>query len=192
MSSYGRNFEVVVPPYAAQRKGRFFNDGAEFPIGVPVTVSSGGTLGVNNALDQQPVEVVDGAADPVQGQSGIAIYESAFNAYAGNDEVLTTYSDIDTVPAGAALQLISGTNVKVRFTNTVARTFLNTRAYAGRVMVAGIGATPTVAVGDLLTPNGSPTDTVGYWQETSTASEAWLIVTKFDAVSSVIEAQMVF
>lgn len=190
MTSYGRNFEVTVPPRGENRKGRFYNaEGADFPIGAPVVASNG----AENALGLAPVTLAAGAQNaPANSQGGIAIYEYGPNAYAGDDTELTTYSDKDLVPDGAAVQVISGDYVKVRFRNTVASTFLNTRSYAGRVMVAGVGATPTVAVGDLLTPATTPNDTNGYWQETATAAEAWLIVTKVDSARDEVEAQMAF
>ncbi len=191
MTSYGRNFEVTVPPRGENRKGRFFNgEGAAFPIGTPVIID---TASPENALGLVPVTLADGAQDaPVNSAGGIAIYEYGPNAFAGDDTELTVYSDKDLVPDLAAVQVISGDYIKVRFKNTVATTFLNTRAYAGRVMVAGVGATPTVAVGDMLTPQGTPTDIVGYWQETATASEAWLHVTKVDSARDEVEAQMAF
>ena len=190
MTSYGRNFEVTVPPRGENRKGRYYNaEGAAFPIGAPVVATNGS----ENALGLAPVAVADGAQDaPVNSQGGIAVYEYGPNAYAGYDPELTTYSDLDTVPAAAAVQVISGDYVKVRFRNTADSTFLNSRAYTGRTMVAGVGATPTVSVGDYLTPQGSPSDTTGYWQSTATASEAWLVITKVDSARDEVEAQMTF
>jgi len=191
MANYGRNFEFLAAPHARERKGRFFNDeGASIPIGAPVLASGG----ASNALDMAPVALATTAQDrPAAGQGGIAVFEYAPNAFAGDDPVLTVYSDKDTIDDQAAIQLVSGTNIKVRFRNTPASsTFLNTRDYVGRVMVDGINlATPTVIVGDFLTP-GVGDDTSGYWAETSTASEAWLVVTKVDADRDECEAQMAF
>jgi hypothetical protein len=189
MSSYGRNFEFRVPPENENRSGRFFlNGGVDIPIGAPVKVDSPAT---ENDLGQLPVVLATGAtATPRPGQAGIAVYEHI--QYQGNDPYLTTYSDKDTVPAGKALQVVSGQEVKVCFRNTSATTFLHTRAYTGRVMVAGIGiATPTIAVGDLLTP-GVGDGTSGYWAETGTAGNAWLVVTKVDNARAEVEARPVF
>ena len=58
-------------------------------------------------------------------------------------------------------------------------------------MVAGAGATPTVAVGDRLTP-GTGNDSAGYWVETANAAEGWLVVTGFDVNSGLVEAQFCF
>ncbi len=147
MSNYGRNFEFTVPPDGKDRKGRFYNaEGAAFPIGAPVTASNGAT----NALGLEPVTLTTGATNAPDnkgnGRGGIAIYEYAPNAFSGDDPQLTVYSDKDTVPDLAAVQVVSGTHIKVRFRNTAATSsFLNTRTYVGRMMVAGVGATPTVA-----------------------------------------------
>ncbi len=196
MSNYGRNFEFIVPPNGNQRKGRFFLDNAidTVAIGAPVVFATSGTVGANNALDLEPVIVADGAQDiPVSGRGGIAVYEYGPAAFAGDDPSLTTYSDKDTIPAGAAVQVISGSQIKVRYKNTAARTFLESREYAARTMVAGLSAaTPTVVVGELLTPQTTPNDSNGYWVETSTASEAWLVITKVDAATDELEAQMTF
>ena len=195
MSNYGRNFEFLVPPSGKQRKGRFFNDGGEIPIGAPVVVDYiNGNSNADNALGMQPVVLADGqTATPVNGQGGIAVYEYGPNAFSGDDPALTTYSDKDTVAAEAACQVVSGDDVKVRFRNTAASTFLNTRAYPARVMVTGLNpATPTVAVGEYLTPEDTPNDTNGYWQEEASAANAWLVITKVDADRDELEAQLTF
>jgi hypothetical protein len=145
-----------------------------------------------NALGLLPVSLATSAqATPLPGMGGIAVYEHAPAAFAGNDPFLTTYSDIDTVPAGKAVQVVSGTDVKVVFRNTEDRTFLNTRDYEGRVMVAGLGATPTVEVGELLSP-GVGNGNSGYWAVTAVATEAWLVVTKVDNARGEVEAKFVF
>ncbi len=185
--SYGRNFEVTVPPHGRDRRGRFFLDGAALPIGAPVAYGTGGTVGGPNDLGLEPVVSVVGDVAPTE-MSGIVLYEYAPNAYAGDDPVLTNYSDKDTVPAGAAVQVVRGDYVKVRFTNTTAETFLNTRDYAGRVMVDLAG----ISVGDLLQPEATPNDTNGYWQAAVTAANAWLVVTKVDSARGELEAQMTF
>jgi hypothetical protein len=58
-------------------------------------------------------------------------------------------------------------------------------------MVAGLGATPTVAVGDYLTP-GTGNGTAGYWAETATEANAWLIVTAVNASTGEVEARVNF
>ena len=190
MSNYGRNFEFRVPPRSGERAGRYFNNEATaFPIGAPVVV-------VDDDLDDmgnQPVELAQGTqVAPNPGQGGIAVYEHAPAAYAGNDPYLTTYSDIDTVPAGKAVQVVNGTTVKVCLRNTSDETFLETRDYDGRVMVHGLSnATPTLVVGDFLTP-GLGTDVAGYWGETSVAANAWLVVTKVDTDRGEVEARLTF
>ena len=188
--SYGANFETIVPPIGRNRRGRYFNDDTQgaIPIGAPIVYALTGTLGAQDSLGLDPVVMAQGADVGPSELSGIAIYEYAPNAYAGDDPVLTTYSDKINVPAGAAVQMVRGENVKVRFNNTVDNTFLNARDYTGRIMVDLTG----IAVGDFLQPEASPDDTNGYWQEAVTPANAWLVVTAVDATRNELEAQMVF
>lgn len=188
MSSYGRNFDFRVPPVDGQRSSRYYLHGStNIPIGAPVVSN-----GVTNTKQQQGVILATGATNkPLNGKGGIILFEYGPSAFAGDDPDLVTYSDKGLVVAGSAVQLISGDDVKVVFRNTVDSTFLHTRDYDGRVMVAGLGATPTVAVGDMLTP-GTGTDVAGYWAETSTASEAWLVVTGVDSARGEVEARFTF
>jgi hypothetical protein len=51
-----------------------------------------------------------------------------------------------------------------------------------------MGATPTVKVGDLLSP-GTGTDVAGYWAVNATAANAWLRVTNVDAARQMVEAE---
>lgn len=189
MSNYGRNFEFRVSPRQGERSGRFYLTGStDIPIGAPVKYDSGED---ENALGLLPVELATTAqAAPKPGMGGIVVYEHAPNAFAGFDPQLTTYSDIDTVPHGKAVQVVNGTTVKVVFRNTEDRTFLNTRDYDGRVMIAGLGATPTLIVGDYLSP-GVGNDDSGYWAESSSGN-AWLVVTKVDNDRGEVEARMLF
>lgn len=201
MASYGRNFDFRIPPEARERKGRFYltaaggtitvAGGTGVPIGAPVKRDAG-----NAAPTQFPgandITLAHGAQAPVPGTSGILVYEHAPAAFAGYDTFLTTYSDLGYAPVGKLVQVVSGTQVKVLFTNTSASTFLQTVSYAGRKMVSGIGvATPTLVVGDLLTP-GTGNDTDGYWDETAVAANAWLRVIAVDNTRGEVEAQMLF
>lgn len=190
MASYGRNFDFRVVPQAENRKGRFHvpSTGSTIPLGAPV----GATNAAEDGRGLAPVALVTGATAPLKGLHGILVYEYAPAAFAGFDPELTTYSDLDFAPLNAAVQVVSGPEIKVVFYNTTARTFLAARSYPGRVMVAGIGiATPTIAVGDLLTP-GTGNDTAGYWAETGSASNAWLRVTHIDNARAEVEAQLLF
>lgn len=190
MSSYGRNFDFRVTPKGGQRQGRYFNDdSAAIPIGAPVVATS-----TTNALGCRGLELATGAQDaPLPGKGGIIVFEYAWNGFAGTDPVLTTYSDLGTAPVGKACQLISGEDVKVVLRNTTATSFLFRDNYpTARKMVAGVGgATPTVAVGDYLTP-GTGNDSAGYWAETATASQAWLVVTGVNNTTGEIEARLNF
>jgi len=186
--SYGRNFEVTVPPHGQDRRGRFYNDGPAIPIGAPVLYALTGTAGAANALGLEPVVLAAGALVAPTELSGLAVYEYGPNGYAGTDPVLTTYSDQDVVPAGAAVQVVRGSYVKVRYTNTVASTFLNSTAYAGRTMIPTAG----LLVGDFLGLAAVPNDTNGYFAETAIPGDAWLVVTAVDVARDQVEAQMTF
>jgi hypothetical protein len=190
MANYGRNFHFRVPPVGGQRAGRYYLAGeTDLPIGAPVVVD---TSGDENDLGLLPVELAAAdAARPVSGMGGILVYEHGPAAFAGDDALLTTYSDKLDAPAGKAVQVVSGDTVKVVFVNTEDRTFLNTRDYEGRVFVAGAGATPTVAVGNYLTP-GAGDGTDGYWKETADVADAWLVVTKVDTDRGEVEARLLF
>lgn len=193
MGSYGRNFDFRVMPQGGERGARFMLGGTtDIPIGAPVkydgsvdtTAYGEGVVGVKLALGAQP---------PRPALSGIAVYEHAPSWSAGYDPVLTNYSDIDTVPAGKLCQVVSGDHVKVVLTTTVDRTFLHTRAYTGRVMVAGLGGSTSgdAEAGDYLTP-GNGTDDDGYWATNATASNGWLVVTSRNETNLEVEAVMTF
>lgn len=182
-----RNFEFRVSPLGGQRGGRYVLGGAARPIGVPVK-----TDGTNDGLGRATVVLATGnQVAPKSGQGGVLYYQD--ERYVGVDQMLTTYSDMDTAPLGAAVQVVSGDTVKVALTNTSATTFLNRTGYpTPRVMVAGVSiSTPTVAVGDFLTP-GTGNDTDGYWAETATAANAWLVVTSVNSTTGVVEARLAF
>jgi hypothetical protein len=189
MGFYGRNFEFRTPPEERERGARYYLDnGADVPIGAPVKTATDD--GVNATYtDARDMVLATGATAPVKGEMGIAVYEHI--DYHGDDPVLTTYSDKDNVPNGKLFQVVSGAGIVVVFRNTEDRTFLNTRDYAGRVMVAGLGATPTVAIGDLLTP-GTGDDDNGYWAETADPAEAWLRVVGVDTARGEVEAMLLF
>jgi len=197
MSSYGRNFGFRITPRSENRKGRFAAPatGNRLPIGVPVVAD---TSAGNTTLTAYPVQNVEtvklatGAQAPVVGQCGILVYEYGPAAFAGFDPTLTLYSDLDTVPLGANVQMVNGPNVKVVLKNTLAQTFLHVRNYAARTMVAGLTAvTPTVSVGTYLTP-GTGDDVNGYWTVTATQSQAWLVVTSVDTNRLELEAHLAF
>ena len=195
MASYGRNFDFRVPPRSGERAGRHVltDTGiavSEVPIGAPVIrdAAEGAVEAFTNAYS---VKLATGSASPDPGLCGVLVYEHAPAAFAGDDPFLTTYSDKDTAPVGKLVQVVSGTTVKVVLRNTEDRTFLNTRDYEGRVMVAGLGgATPTIAVGDYLTP-GTGNDTDGYWAE-GNSSNGWLRVTAVDNDRGECEAVVLF
>jgi hypothetical protein len=168
MGSYGRNFDFRVPPVHGQRGARYFLPStapADLPLGVPVRVADG-AVPVDGRL---PVALATGAQAPKKGMSGLLLFEYGPAAFSGFDPLLTTYSDLDKAPRGQAVQVIHG----------------------DAIMVAGMGATPTLAPGDLLTP-GTGTDAGGYWAETADPTLAWLVVESVDAARQEVEARFAF
>lgn len=182
MGTYGRNFDFRIVPLENSRKGRYVAGASPIVIGAPILATTTPDASFTDALT---VGLATGAQDPKHGYSGICVYEHI--DVDGYDPALYGYSDLDTAPAGKLVQLVSGTDGKVVFRNTSARTFVGQRSYTGRIMVAGMGATPTVAEGDYLTP-GTGNDTDGYWAVTQTASQGWLVVTNVDALRQEVEA----
>jgi hypothetical protein len=179
MGSYGRNFDFRVVPDERDRRGRIFLDeGADVAIGAPFIIADDADADALRT-DALPATLATSSQIPKRGLSGIGIYEWLdFNQF---DPLWTTYSDRDVIPDQRQFQLVSGAGIKVVFRNTAARTFMHTRDYAGRIMVAGMGATPTVGVGDYLTP-GTGNDTSGYWAR----------VTNVDALRQEVEAEFLF
>lgn len=193
MSTYGRNFDFRVPPKSGERGGRYALDAAgaaTVQIGAPVILKDG----TSDASGRLYVAVADGdQAIPKSGMGGVMVYEYGPAAYAGYDTQITTYSDLGTAAAGAAVQVITGKQVKIVLKNTLATTFLQSRSYSAVKMVdETLGATPTLAVGDYLGPANSPSASNGYWQKTSTAANGWLVVVSIDATRGEVEARLNF
>lgn len=191
MANYSRNFEVVAtPPGRGRENGATPTTGSPLPMGIPIELDTSAAV---NTLKLQPVKV--SSADTARGVGsgqGILLYEYAPSAFAGTDPEITLYSDLDTVPLGAACQILHGaaSGIKVVLRNTTTAVFLNTRSYTGRTMVTGLGgATPTIAVGDYLTP-GAGNDTTGWWKETATAANAWLRVVSVDNTRAECECEL--
>jgi hypothetical protein len=205
VSTYHRNFEMVRAPHVNGRPGGYItapalqNDGvtpnSPLLIGAPVKVDT--NQAVDGVYGLQPVIAATGAQVPLAGLCGLTVYEFKNDeAFAGFDPYLTTFSDLAFVPASSAVQLISGIDVEVRFRNTSALTFLNTRTYAARTMVAGFaGATNSIFVGSYLTP-GTGNDASGYWEVTGSVgnpgSNAWLVVTAIDTTRGECTARFLF
>jgi hypothetical protein len=181
-----RNFEYRVSPRGPERGSRFTLDAESDALtkGVPVKVT-----GDFDDQGRAIVELATGAQDkPLPGQGGILDFERF--RMDGLDPYNHTYSDADTVDGGRPVQVVTGANrVKVAFRNTTADSFYSRADYpTARIMVAGVSiATPTVAVGNMLTP-GTGSDVAGYWAETSDPDEAWLVVTAVDSSTGEVEA----
>ncbi len=186
MGSYGRNFEFLIVPRSENRLARFATPSTgTWVIGAPVK----GT-GSFDTLGREIVAAADEASPPIKGKMGILVYEyGGGETWAGDDRSLTTYSDKGTAPVSSAVQVVSGPNVKVWFKNTDEEEFLTNRTYTAFTMVAE-GSTP--AVGEYLEPHDTPSSTNGYWRETATLANAWLVVTKVDSTNGEFEAQFLF
>lgn len=186
MGTYGRNFDFRVTPEPRERQGRYVLD-TEVPIGTPV-VSTG--VADDTLTEALHVDAATGAqAPPDPGQGGIVVYE--WIDINGLDPVLNDYSDRSLAPADRMVQVVRGEGVKVVFRNTTDSTYLGQRDYAGRIMCAGLGATPTLAVGDYLTP-GTGNDDDGYWAETADAANAWLVIESINTDRGEVEARLLF
>jgi len=153
------------------------------------TPSTGNPLVLGTAVVVDPanpgVVKVPAADDSPSALSGILVYEHI--QYKGVDAALTESVDMDTAPKGQYVQIVHGPGVKVWFKNTPEVTLADGTVRAARTMVAGAGATPTLAVGDLLT-----VDTDGTWKETSTAADAWAVVESVDTTRGLVEARLTF
>lgn len=192
MSSYGRNVDFRVVPKSENRAGRWATPSTgTFVMGQGVQADD--VAGVDT-LGRQVLKAAVSETPPIKGRCGLAIYEHGDGAtWAGLDPLVTTYSDLGTLPASKAVQVISGPNVKVVFKNTEDSTFLHSATYSGRYMISeGSGATPNVAVGQYLEPHPSPSDSNGYWRLTPTRANAWFVVTGVDATRQEVEAQFLF
>jgi hypothetical protein len=192
MGTYGRNFEFRVVPVGDDRGGRYATQtqaaySTVIPQGAPVKVVG------EDSLLRKTVALADAATPPIPGLHGIAIYEHGDGAtWAGDDPFLVTESDKSVLPFNKAIQVISNPKNKVVFTNTTTSTFLQTRSYAGRIMVPNLGATPSVVRGDYLEPHSSPSDSNGYWQKTATRANAWLVVDHVNGTRGEVEAYFLF
>lgn len=187
-----RNFTYRNSPRGAQRGGRFVLAGPANLVltpGVPVVAN-----GVVDSLGRSEVILATGEqAKPKPGLGGVMDFENIHTL--GFDMQITTWSDIDQVVPGDSVQVVQGGNqtVKVAFTNTN----VSGASYYGRlnypksrIMVAGLSiATPSVAIGDYLTP-GDGNDSAGYWKETSTAANGWLVVTGINSSLGLVEAEL--
>lgn len=210
--SYGRNFEFRIPPKPSARAGRFITPATALsgsgagggsgvggsptgavgllPIGVPVIADL--TAGQDTQGNQYVKLAPAGTLTTAQGIFGILVYEYGPAWSAGTDPYLTTYSDMGVAPLNSYCIVVKGDPAtKILLRNTTTNTFLYTRTYTGRTMVNGLGATPTVAVGDYLIP-GSGDDIDGYWETTSTEAGAWAVIDSVDTTRAEVTATLMF
>lgn len=190
MSNYGRYFEFRNSPRPEDRYGRALSPNAVIPIGAPVVAGTAAPNADGRSVYALATGVQSGRPLPVK--HGIAIYEHAYNAFAGRDPVLETPSDFPDIPTNSPIQVVHGTNVKVVLRNIEENTnFMGMRTYDdARVMVAP-GDLSTLAVGNFLVP-GTGNGDDGYWAEGGDAETAWLQITSVDTVRGEVEAQLLF
>lgn len=176
-----RSFENVV------RHGR-----AKTPATLPSAASTIGSLLLGTAVQVDPanpgVLKVPAAASAPTALSGVLVYEHI--QYQGVDTNLTSPQDapFNSAPLGRYVQVMHGQGAKVWFKNTADKTLYDGRLQKGYTLVAGVGgATPTVQVGDMLTPAAD-----GTWQETATASLAWMVVENVDHTNALVECRLTF
>lgn len=171
MGSNGRNFSWLQSPEREDRLGRYYAP-ASLLFGTPVHVIDDTGLDENGQLH---LELAPSGTAPRKGLTGIIDWVSPTAMPLGFDARMTRPSDIDHCPDEVSVQLCAGPATRIRLTNTVASTFQHQRPYTGRVMLGGLGATPTVHVGDFLVP-GDGNDVDGYWDAQTDDTDAWLIV----------------
>lgn len=187
MTNLGRNFELLQNPDQKHRLGRFrLKDGLTVPIGTPLRAVPDTGLDVKG---RRTLETAPAASAPATGATGIGIYIYTYNWDRGKYPTTLDPSDLDMVPEAQPVQLVHGDEVRVRFRNTVERLFQGQRQYSARTMVAGLGATPTLEIDDLLTP-GAGDDVNGWWAKTTDAALAWFRVTSVSATE--VEAQLLY
>lgn len=183
--SYSRNFgfrsfENIVR-LGRQRTPK---TGANILIGAPVVVddSAPGFLRLAEAGE---------ATSP---GAGVLVYEhitvAGVGGFNGIDLALTSPSDppFNVAPKGAYAQIVHGIGTKVWYRNTTDKPLYDARVQVGLTVVAGLGASPTIAIGDYLTPAGD-----GTWVEANGTTDGnWLYVEQVDAVSGRVECRFTF
>jgi len=171
------------------REGRFRapESGTELRLGTMVEIDPTDTDRIRQAVST----AINAGGDTATDSCGILWYEhdsQTFNSPPFGGAAGQLPQDLDTAPNGRMVQVLSGPGAKVWLRNTDVNTtepglfFTNTRAAVN--MVEGLGtATPSVTVGELLGWN-----TAGYWDVTTTASEAFLRVTAVDDDLNTLDA----
>jgi hypothetical protein len=145
-----------------------------------------GTAVVEDSANPGQLVRPAGAAAP-NALSGIVLYEHI--QYQGVDPFLATSYDapFQVAPLGRMAQMVHGPGVKVWFKNTVDTPLYDGRLQAGVTLVNGLGgATPSISVGDYLTPGSN-----GRWAE-GNAGNGWLQVTLVNNTTGLCEARFTF
>lgn len=125
--------------------------------------------------------------------AGVLVYEhitvAGVGGFNGIDLSLTSQSDppLNTAPLGQYAQIVHGIGTKIWLKNTADKPLYDGRTQVGFTVVAGLGATPTIAIGDFLTPAGD-----GTWKEASGGDGQWLYVEQVDTVAGRVECRFAF
>lgn len=164
---------------------------------------AGSSLRLGSLVEQNPStpgEVQEAAdnstgavgADVARAKCGILWYEhdsQTFNDPRFGGAAGQLPQDLDTAPGGRMVQVLSGKGAKVWLRNTDADTTepgLNFPSDRTAVtMVNGLGSAG-VNVGDLLGWD----DANSWWDVTTTAGEAFLVVTSVDDTRKILEAEL--
>lgn len=165
-----RSFENIV------RTARFRvpTTGPAFLIGTGVVIDP-----ANPGFMKRPT-----AGEAPSPACGVVVYEHI--QHKGLDPFLSTADDYETVPLGQYAQIVRGPGVKVWFKNTATKPLYDGREIAGRELVDGTGATPTVAVGDFLKVKADGTFEKG----NANGSDGWFLVEQVDG--DLVECRFTF
>lgn len=182
MANYGRNFEYLQPPQKEHRDGRFKNGSAVLLQGSPVV----GT-GSRDGLGRRVVRIATSADTPAIGKTGLLTYENPVTPFSGLDPVLASKSDLNTVPAGVAVQVVHGSEVIFKLHNTVDALFLNNREYEGLTIADMTSLVMDSGIGGGTGTAGDPA-----WAIASDAAHTFARVIDINTDPGWIVAQLVF
>lgn len=189
MGLYSRNASFLQSPQPNNRHGRFKVAGSVSVRQFAPVVWDGNP---RDALGRAGVVFGASAAVPSPALSGLLIFEDPYTAYYDHDPAVTTAEDLDIIAVGKAPQVVHGTDVRFRLVNTVDIEFEGQRDYPGYTIVTMTG----LAIGSLLKCAGPTTTADPMFNKTTTASQAWAVVTDIDTAvnggAGAVEAQLLF
>ena len=116
---------------------------------------------------------------------GVVIFEHI--QLQGVDAVLTTTSDLPSVPGGRYAQIVHGPGAKVWFRNSPAKTLYDGRTQAAVTLLAATLDLAALLPGDGLVPDGA-----GKFKKAAGGDDAWLTVEQVNPTAGVVEARFNF